>query len=270
MFRCKSASLAATILICVLPVGAQNAAGPAPGSQGPMLPVWLAAIHGAIDEHRTEANTEIASTYHVARSPADVIAHYREQFQKAEVQFNVSSDGLGTVIRCSEGKEYCVIQLREIDEGTSVKVSYSPEAGSAIGIVIPHETTSATPKDAAPKRAPDDPGTCYIEYEIDGSVHSAFITYRDATGRTQQKKVGVPYTDKFFVPLGAFIYLSAQKRVTTKIDNSYVRPREVVVDDGENGTVHVVIRVGGEVFREASSSKPFGIATASGIASDRR
>ena len=37
-----------------------------------------------------------------------------------------------------------------------------------------------------------------------------------------------------------------------------------VLDDGIRGTVHVLIRVGGQVLQEASSSSPYGIATADG------
>jgi hypothetical protein len=40
--------------------------------------------------------------------------------------------------------------------------------------------------------------------------------------------------------------------------------RTTVVDDGVEGTVHVIIRVGGKVLQEAEASAPYGIATASG------
>jgi hypothetical protein len=114
------------------------------------------------------------------------------------------------------------------------------------------------------KQLAEDPGTRLVNYEVDGSVHSASVTYVDATGETKQKKIEVPYKDQFFAPYGAFVYIAAQKTVLKKIDNSYVNPREVIIDDGRQGTLHVMIRIGGVPFREAETEEAFGIAKASG------
>lgn len=97
----------------------------------------------------------------------------------------------------------------------------------------------------------EDPGTRVINYEVDGSVHSAFITYKDAGGVTRQKYVELPYKEQFFAPYGAFVYLSGQKRARG-------------IDDGRSGKLHVLIRVGGVQFRESETEAAFGIATASG------
>jgi hypothetical protein len=114
------------------------------------------------------------------------------------------------------------------------------------------------------KQTGEDPGTRLVNYEVDGSVHSASLTYNDPTGEAKQKTVELPYKDQFFAPYGFFAYLSAQKRALKKIDNSYVNPREVTIDDGRSGTLHVLIRVGGVPLRETQTEEPFGIATASG------
>lgn len=82
-------------------------------------------------------------------------------------------------------------------------------------------------------------------------MHSAFLTYRDSGGVTRQKYVRLPYQEQFFVPYGAFVYLSGQKRATA-------------IDDGRAGKLHVLIRVGGVPFRESETEEAFGIATASG------
>jgi hypothetical protein len=84
-----------------------------------------------------------------------------------------------------------------------------------------------------------------ITYEVDGSVHEAFLTYRDADGVTRQKDVFLPYKDQFFAPYGAFVYLSAQKQTHA-------------------GMLHVLVRVGGVPFRESETEAAFGIVTASG------
>lgn len=114
------------------------------------------------------------------------------------------------------------------------------------------------------KQTGEETGTRLINYEVDGTVHSADLTYVDATGEIKQKKIALPYTDQFFAPYGAFVSVLAQKRVFKKIDNSYVNPREVTVDDGREGKLHVMIRVGGVPFKEAETEEPFGIAKASG------
>lgn len=91
----------------------------------------------------------------------------------------------------------------------------------------------------------EDPGHRVINYEVDGSAYSAFLTYRDEAGKTRQKYVKLPYEEQFFAPYGAFIYLSGQKQQPS-------------------GKLHVLIRVGGVPFRESETDKAYGIATASG------
>jgi len=114
------------------------------------------------------------------------------------------------------------------------------------------------------KQFPEDTGKQLINYEVDGTVHSAQITYVDESGETKQKKIEVPYKDQFFVPYGAFVYIAAQKTVLKKVDNSHVRPQIEVIDDGQHGRIHVMIRVGGVPFKEAETEEPFGIAKTSG------
>jgi hypothetical protein len=250
VFQFKIASsVAASLFVCLVFGVAQTGSPNAPGSA---LPPWLAPVPGARDV-QSGGDAEIVSSYRVSRSPADIAAYYREQFQKAAIHSNVSFDGIGTVIRCSEGKEYCVIQIREADGDASVKVSYSPSAGSAVVAVAPRDPTNEAPKPAATSAPPkaEPPGSHQIEYVIEGSAGAAGLTYRNAGGGTEQKDVALPAHINFRTAAGAFAYISAQKK-------------------GAGGTVRVEIIVDGITMRQSTSSAPFGIATASGKIVDRK
>jgi hypothetical protein len=254
--------------------GSSHAGGQAPAPPSPQtvkLPVWLSALPKALDEHTRVSGDEINSSYRILQTITDVAAHYREQMKKAEIPSTTSFDGIGTVIRCSDGKASCVIQIRESDEGTSVRVNFSlnvernqpaffvPRAPSA------SESPAPLSAPAAPKKTVDDnPGLREVEYEITGTVHYANLTRKNADGSSEQRQEHVPYSDKFFASPGTVLYLSVQKaRITIKED--FMSSRFTVVEDGIEGTVCVVIRVGGVVLQKAEASAAYGIATVSGI-----
>jgi hypothetical protein len=240
-----------------------------PGAHVLELPAWLASLPGARDEHTHAGADEVDSSYLVAQSPNGVATHYRQQMKKAEIRFNESFDGIGAVIRCSEGKATCVIQIRERDEGTAVRISYSLNAASSeVTFVLPQAPSNSAvpvPPPASPKVADDDPGLRQIEYEVTGTVHFANITRKNANGGSEQQQVKLPYNDTFYAPPGKFLYLSVQKARVVKTEDGMMTARTTVVDDGVEGTVHVVIRVGGKVLQETEASAPHGIATASGV-----
>jgi hypothetical protein len=98
---------------------------------------------------------------------------------------------------------------------------------------------------AQSRQTGQDPEHRVVVYLVDGSVHEAALTYRDADGVTRQKDVFLPYKEQFFAPYGAFVYLSAQKQTYA-------------------GMLRVVVLVGGVPFRESNTEEAFGIATASG------
>jgi hypothetical protein len=112
---------------------------------------------------------------------------------------------------------------------------------------------------------PMSPFTSEVQYEVTGTIHYANLTRKNADGSTEQKQEKLPYSETFYARPGTPLYLSVQKARVTKVDNSRPGSPHVVVDDGEEGTVHVLIRVGGKVLQEAEASAPFGIATASGV-----
>jgi hypothetical protein len=270
VFRFKIAVLLAAIF--VLSANAQTAP---PGSHSLELPPWLAPLPSARDEQIHTGADQIDSSYRVPQSPNEVAAHYRQQMKKAEIRFNESFDGIGAVIRCSEGKASCVIQIRERDDSTAVKISYSPNAAASESAFLlpaapsnPPATSNppapAVPPPASPKAADDGPSLRQIEYEVTGTVHFANVTRKNANGGSEQQQVKLPYNDKFYAPPGSFLYLSAQKARVIKSEDGMMTARTTVVDDGIEGTVHVVIRVGGTLFQEAEATAPYGIATASG------
>jgi hypothetical protein len=257
--------LAAGVSICLFPAAAQSAS---PNPARFELPAWLAALPSARDEQINTGADEINSSYRLAQAPTEVAASYRQRLKKADIRFSESFDGIGAVIHCSEGKASCVIQIRERDDGTAVKVSYSPNAAPAEStFVMPTESQTPTvvPALASPKAAVDDnPGLREVEYEVTGTIHFANITRKNADGASEQKQVKLPYTDKFYASPGKFLYLSVQKARVVKTEDGMLTARTTVVDDGIEGTVHVIIRVAGKVLQEAEASAPYGIATASG------
>jgi hypothetical protein len=109
------------------------------------------------------------------------------------------------------------------------------------------------------------PGVKEVRYEITGTIHVANATRKNKDGGSEQIQVDVPYVDKFYAQVGASLYLSVQKARVTKPDGGLISQRFKVVDDGVEGTVHVLIRVAGKVLQEAEASAPYGIATASGV-----
>jgi hypothetical protein len=114
------------------------------------------------------------------------------------------------------------------------------------------------------RKDPSDPGTRVVVYEVDGSVHSADLTYVNEAGEIKQKVIELPYKDQFFAPYGAFVSVLAQKRVTKKLVDTVSSHYFEIIDDGRQGTLHVMIRVGGVPFKENETEAEFGIAKASG------
>jgi hypothetical protein len=107
---------------------------------------------------------------------------------------------------------------------------------------------------------PQNPGVREVKYEVDGTAGYATLTTTNAQGGKEQHLVLLPFETHFYASPGSFLYLSAQK---TRVAN-----HGTIVANGASGTVHVLIRVGGKVLQEASSSAPFGIATADGKVPD--
>ena len=107
-------------------------------------------------------------------------------------------------------------------------------------------------------------GAKEVVYEVDGTVKYAALTLTNKDGGREQNTVKLPFELKFYAKPAAFLYLSAQK---TRVLDAFGITSDVL-DDGVTGTVHVRIKVGGAVLQEASSSSPYGIATASGKVPD--
>jgi hypothetical protein len=97
---------------------------------------------------------------------------------------------------------------------------------------------------------PTAPTPIIVSYEISGVLAgSATVTYRNTSGGTEQKNVSLPrklpdFTVMTAMP-GDFLYVSAQ-------------------NESASGSVTVKILVNDAVFKQATSSGAYAIATASG------
>lgn len=103
-----------------------------------------------------------------------------------------------------------------------------------------------------------------VVYQADGTAKYANLMLTNPSGGKEQNQVKLPFELKFYAKSGQFLYLSAQKTRVTETVHYPVNDRIVVLDDGVTGTVHVLIKVSGAVLQEASSSSPYGVATAEG------
>lgn len=107
-------------------------------------------------------------------------------------------------------------------------------------------TVRATSRPAATSA----PETITVSYAVTGTAGRADLTYRNASGGTEQKEVTLPWTLKLDVPPGQFVYLSAQS-----------------LKDG-NADISCRITVNGVPIQVADSSGEYVIATCSGSAGD--
>jgi hypothetical protein len=135
----------------------------------------------------------------------------------------VSFNGIGTTIQASATSQSCILRISEADADTEVNVKCAPMPSSPVQAVslqpTPLETSRSTggiqrseyasSQLTSARRTP--PGVHHVEYSIDGSARSAGLTYRNATGGTEQNEVSLPKTFSFYVTDVSFVYLSAQK-----------------------------------------------------------
>jgi hypothetical protein len=120
------------------------------------MPEWLAPFPQARDQSSTAASTESVSTYTALAHPAEVVSHYEQQMRAAGVAFKTQSDGIGVSILASAEKLSAVVRIREAEDVSKVKVSYSlaSDKPPAQPSAIPQ------PQTAGPaRRAPTSPWT---------------------------------------------------------------------------------------------------------------
>lgn len=100
---------------------------------------------------------------------------------------------------------------------------------------------------SAVPRSPSAPvkSTYAITYRVGGRTTSASLTYQNAQGGTEQKKVQVPWASTFNARSGAFLYLSAQNQQDT-------------------GTISCEILVDNVVVKTSTSEGAYTIASCSG------
>jgi hypothetical protein len=214
-----------------------SSAGPANSSAPPSAPIdtpkWLGIFPGSRDLAKTPSPGAIAVSYAAPASPDEVVRFYREHFDQDDVAIHVGFNGVGTTIQALHDNESCVIRVGESSVGATV---------SAL-CAIRQAGTAPVAASVAPPALPA--GVHRVEYSIGGSAAAVGLTYRNATGGTEQRDVRLPGSLSFNAVAGQFVYISAQNRTNT-------------------GDVHVSITVDGRPLQEATSTTPFGIAAASG------
>lgn len=85
-----------------------------------------------------------------------------------------------------------------------------------------------------------------VEYRVTGTAPTIDVTLSNATGGTEQySDRGLPYSYSFMGVSGKFIYISAQ-------------------NNGQTGSVTSAIYINGNLYKTATSSGAYVIATSSG------
>jgi hypothetical protein len=142
------------VSIPLLLIGASLSAWGQPASENVStanlaMPEWLAPFPQARDQSVTAVPTEGASVYTALARPADVISHYEQQMRAAGVAFKTQGDGIGVSIVASAERLSAVIRIREAEDGSKVKVSYSlaPDKHAAL---LPANPQPANPPAANP------------------------------------------------------------------------------------------------------------------------
>jgi hypothetical protein len=218
-------------------------------------PQWFELVPHTSGEPASASRKE-SHTYS-DRTLSTVLTHYKETLRQAGVTFGVDFNGIGPTIYASTGAEDCVIRLSENDPVVTVSGSCGPTPQTAAALLEPQAVGLASPGErsvvtyapaqrAAAAAAPQElPGVHRVEYRLDGSAGVAGLTYRNASGGTEQRDVKIPGELGFFARSGQFVYFSAQNKSGA-------------------GTVRVRIQIDGRVVQEATATSPYGIATASG------
>ncbi len=204
-------------------------------------------------------------SYTAPASPAAVVQHYEVQLHKAGVAFEAAFDGIGTAIRVAEEKTSCVVRINEQEGGVGVRASCALPTADVFSPILPEPAPPVAAAQQNPASSPSSASRT-VQYRIEGSARWVSVTYKNASGATEQKVVVLPFEHSFQVPAGAPVSLSAQKIRVTRPDMISETPHAVqVVANGIDGTVHVMIRVDDKLLQEANTSAPHGLATASGI-----
>lgn len=265
----KAAGSPFSFVLCMILV-------PAVGMAEMQIPLWLSPHPRATNQTETSADGSAEVAYVSPTSPAMVIQFYEAQLRKSGIAFQSGFDGVGTTIRASQGRTSCVVHIADESDGARVKSScvlisektasgipQRPEQAPSVALAI--LTAQPIPSQTQSAARPNEPaGPRFVEYEIDGSVRFATVTCTNETGGREENILELPVKKTFVAMPGSLVYLSAQKTRITRDVSLKVTQRIEVVEDGEKGTVHVAIRVNGRLLQEATSSKPLGIATASG------
>jgi hypothetical protein len=215
------------------------------------LPEWLRALPEARDITTSLSDSSIDASYVVPLAPASVVSRYEEDWRQAGITFEANGDGMGTSLRASDETTACVTRVTEANAGSRVRITCAPNPRTSAAVPI-FRAEPVTPHVAAPSiigngnNTAADNAPLKVEYTVIGPQGSRVsITFRNASGETEQRDVPAYFDLTLYATRGTFLYLSAQKK-------------------SQVGVVQVLVRISGLVVYQGTSSAPYGIATASG------
>jgi len=171
-------------------------------------------------------------------SLASAAARYETELHHAGgagVRYDENGNGNSVLFTAVQARTSCSLRLRQNGPGTHAEVDCALDSNDPASVALRAA--------AQPLVLP--PGVHRIEYKLDGSARIAGVTYRNASGGTEQMDVAVPAGTTFFAASVSFVYFSAQNKTAS-------------------GDVHVMVLVDGRILQQATSSTAYGIATASG------
>lgn len=207
----------------------------------PRFPAWLPSF-----EHQSEIpGPPAAGRAHLSyKTDADlgpIVGRYETALHDAYPQgvtFTEDGNENGTTFDISSSDHHCKVVLTKASPGTNVDVM----------------CTSPLYAEIAPTDTPKiqlRPGYHVVEYVIEGTAAAAGLTFHSASGATQHSDIELPATLLFQAAPGAPLMIAAQKKAA-------------------EGTVHVSIKIDGVTVRQAASSEPYGLASASAILENRK
>jgi hypothetical protein len=176
----------------------------------------------------------------------EVYLNLQNQNPGGEVEFRVGPDGKRELDKSSAAYQNAkFLEVSISKNGTTLKVQRTDAPHGVISLA------TTMPPWGLPRQT---------ELIADGTVKFAFLTFTSETGDTEQELVPVPFSRVFFPKEGWIVGIAAQKVRVTKLDTVSMQPVLRVLDEGTDGSLHVVIRVNGGTIGEANTSDPFGVA----------
>jgi hypothetical protein len=120
------------------------------------MPAWLVPYPGVSAQNRHAGNS-VESSYAIAGSPHDALAHFRTLFASAGLPFQPDPAGGGFLIRAVAPECDLEVVIRRRDPNTTVRVTCSPRLAATERITNLHAQEKAERAQSDPMRKFDTP-----------------------------------------------------------------------------------------------------------------